>query len=52
MSAGPLPECSGFIILSASVISPSVHGENQSVTVREMLINLLKSPIPRPIPQW
>jgi len=41
-----LPECCGFISLSASVIS-SCH-ENRPVTVWGTLINLLKSPIP----QW
>jgi len=46
ISAWSLPECCGFISLSASVIS-SCH-ENRPVTVWGTLINLLKSPIP----QW
>ena len=51
MSAGSLPKCCEFITLSASVISPSVL-KNMPVTVWEMLISLLKSPIPQWRGKW
>ena len=46
MSAGLLPKCCVFIILSASVILPIVVKIGRWVTAWETLINLLKSSIP------
>ena len=50
MFVGYLPKCCGFIILSASVIPQCC--ENWPVTVRDVLINLLKSPIPQRWGKW
>ena len=50
ISVGLLPKWCGFIILSASVISPSVMKIGRWLW--EMLINLLKSPIPQWWEKW
>jgi len=51
MSVGSVPKCCGCIILSASVISPSMV-QNRSLTAWEMVTNGQKSPIPQWWRKW